>query len=459
MSRGAPPQRVPSAITEGNFIDVTAPTASEDGKALVLNWSTGIFDWVDLATAAELATHAALTATHGVSGAIVGTTDTQTLTNKTLTTPTIADFTNATHDHSNDAGGGTISGGGGGTPGGSSGQWQYNNAGAFAGDSGVTRPTAGTLQLSTALVTPVIAPASDSTTALRATNAAQTSDIWANDTSNLRFVVRGDLFSDRYGGSVTNTILGVGAGKSGATGTKNTGLGNQVFAATTTGGESVAIGTEALKSGTTFLWTVALGVRAARDMTTARRVVAIGTDALMVANADENTAIGYRALFAATSGSNNTAIGSNALGAVTTGAGNFGVGGYTGAQLTTGSNNVFLGYLSGRFGGSNVSGNVQIGYRSGYNESNSNVLHIANTDTKSLILGDFSSNRIAVGGAALETPTATLDVIGNTFRLRTAKTPSSASDTGNTGDYCWDANYFYICVATNTWQRVAHATW
>lgn len=34
---------------------------------------------------------------------------TQTLTNKTLTTPTIADFTNATHDHSNAAGGGTIS--------------------------------------------------------------------------------------------------------------------------------------------------------------------------------------------------------------------------------------------------------------------------------------------------------------------------------------------------------------
>jgi hypothetical protein len=42
------------------------------------------------------------------SGAIVGTTDSQTLTNKTLTTPTIGDFTNANHDHTNSAGGGQL---------------------------------------------------------------------------------------------------------------------------------------------------------------------------------------------------------------------------------------------------------------------------------------------------------------------------------------------------------------
>jgi hypothetical protein len=42
------------------------------------------------------------------AGDVVGTTDSQALSNKTLTTPTIGDFTKANHDHSNVAGGGTI---------------------------------------------------------------------------------------------------------------------------------------------------------------------------------------------------------------------------------------------------------------------------------------------------------------------------------------------------------------
>lgn len=38
-------------------------------------------------------------------------------------------------------------------------------------------------------------------------------------------------------------------------------------------------------------------------------------------------------------------------------------------------------------------------------------------------------------------------------------TPSSASDTGEAGKMLWDADYLYVCVATNTWKRVAIATW
>ena len=38
-------------------------------------------------------------------------------------------------------------------------------------------------------------------------------------------------------------------------------------------------------------------------------------------------------------------------------------------------------------------------------------------------------------------------------------TPSSASDEGVAGMVCHDANYIYVCTATDTWKRDAIATW
>lgn len=37
--------------------------------------------------------------------------------------------------------------------------------------------------------------------------------------------------------------------------------------------------------------------------------------------------------------------------------------------------------------------------------------------------------------------------------------PATASSPGQKGDNAFDANYFYVCVATNTWKRVALSTW
>jgi hypothetical protein len=39
------------------------------------------------------------------------------------------------------------------------------------------------------------------------------------------------------------------------------------------------------------------------------------------------------------------------------------------------------------------------------------------------------------------------------------KTPAAANAAGVTGTITWDASYLYVCINTNTWVRVAIATW
>ncbi len=41
----------------------------------------------------------------------------------------------------------------------------------------------------------------------------------------------------------------------------------------------------------------------------------------------------------------------------------------------------------------------------------------------------------------------------------TSSVPATASSTGVAGTLAYDSNYLYVCVATNTWKRVAIATW
>jgi hypothetical protein len=67
-----------------------------------------------------------------------------------------------------------------------------------------------------------------------------------------------------------------------------------------------------------------------------------------------------------------------------------------------------------------------------------------------------SDGNVGIGTAS---PTSLLDVNSDTVRIRTARTPASAAAAGNAGDICWDANYIYVCTATNTWKRTAISTW
>lgn len=90
--------------------------------------------------------------------------------------------------------------------------------------------------------------------------------------------------------------------------------------------------------------------------------------------------------------------------------------------------------------------------------NNANVFTIETEETGS---GTIRNMALMGGNIGLNTasPTARLDVNSDVLRLRTAKTPASATDTGNAGDICWDATYIYVCIATNTWRRIAHSTW
>lgn len=102
-----------------------------------------------------------------------------------------------------------------------------------------------------------------------------------------------------------------------------------------------------------------------------------------------------------------------------------------------------------------------------------NVQILADAGTTSLpgvaFNGDSDTGMCASGANELTLATAgTVRVQLNTSRpifnynvvnINTSKTPASAGATGTLGDFCWDSSYFYICTASNTWRRVAHATW
>jgi len=86
---------VSAAIVNGQLIFTTGDGTTINAGAVV--------------SPTQLTAHEEDLTTHGVtSGEIVGTEKTQTISNKTLVTPTIASFLNAQHNHSTTATGGTI---------------------------------------------------------------------------------------------------------------------------------------------------------------------------------------------------------------------------------------------------------------------------------------------------------------------------------------------------------------
>jgi hypothetical protein len=173
-----------------------------------------------------------------------------------------------------------------------------------------------------------------------------------------------------HGRATTLNSFGGGAGTFDATGTQNTGFGFNTLESLTSGRFNCAWGRAALRNLTEGDGNMAIGIEAMEDMvggvggsdnvaigrrtlqlgTQVNQAVAIGNFALQDAGpgaalAEENVAIGYRALRTVTTGEDNTAIGSRA-------------GDNT---LTTGSRNTLIG-KDANVGAASISDSIAIGH-------------------------------------------------------------------------------------------------
>ena len=100
---------IDSSIGTINFVDPLLPTSSPAGQGNVGLAYAGSAGNFGVGTFPARSDHAH-TLPVFPAGTIVGTTDIQTLTLKTLTTPTIGDFSNAQHTHGNGVQGGALAG-------------------------------------------------------------------------------------------------------------------------------------------------------------------------------------------------------------------------------------------------------------------------------------------------------------------------------------------------------------
>ena len=81
---------------------------------------------------------------------------------------------------------------------------------------------------------------------------------------------------------------------------------------------------------------------------------------------------------------------------------------------------------------------------------------VENNSGNTMFKTDASTSNVGIG---TDQPEAALDINSNAMRLRNSSTPSSAGDYGFPGEIRWDSNYIYVCVATDTWKRVALSSW
>ncbi len=297
------------------------------------------------------------------------------------------------------------------------------------------------------------------------------------------------------GGTINGATVGATTAASGRF-TTITGTSTTASTSSTTGALIVAGGAGIAKD--SWINAVRVGQGAAGTNNT---VCGDGTGGQLTSGADGCTFVGRQAGFWNSSGDGNTALGYNCQVNIRTGSWNSGFGINALYTNQSGSHNVAVGleglynsthsYNSsfGSTAGYSLTGNgsqhnVVIGYAAArYHSNGSTALTTAassvyigsqcrgldNSDSNSIVIGASAigdgANTTVLGTSSTTqsklhgTATSVGIISGDRLRIVNAKTPASASAAGTAGDICWDASYLYICTATNTWRRIAHATW
>ena len=169
-------------------------------------------------------------------------------------------------------------------------------------------------------------------------------------------VAVGDIAGQNMSTGTENVLVGAGAGVQLTTGARNVGIGRQALYLDTAGNRNVAVGYGSLENQdlttSTNSYNTAVGYVAGNDITEGIENVLIGALAGdKLTHADSNTALGYNSLSTDVRGSLSTAIGNDRLKSqnftTAINSHNTAVGYIAGGAITTGVSNPFLGSASG----------------------------------------------------------------------------------------------------------------
>jgi len=261
-----------------------------------------------------------------------------------------------------------------------------------------------------------------------------------------------------------NVALGYQALELNTTGNGNTAVGTNTLTFATSGSGNTALGLDALYKNTTGANNTAAGVFALRQNVTGNSNTALGYFALNLNTASNNTAVGMNTLTANTSGTGNTATGYEALLANQTGNQNSACGMFS-LLNNVSNNNTAAGY-SALLGVTSGYENTAIGSGAGYLNGTSRTT-IGHDNT---FIGYQASNASAtqhnfmtVVGSGATGECDNCIVLGRSSDVPIVPgavgTPASSTAACTPGQFAFDANYIYTCVAANTWRRTATAGW